>query len=51
MDKEWILDIRFIVKAKEDWLASNKLIEFLPQATDDIQYTIIHKVKEKKGEL
>lgn len=44
--KEWILDYRFIVKADEDWLASNKLEEFLPEATDDIWYTIIRKVEE-----
>ena len=42
------MDVRFIVKAEKDWLASNKILDFLPESTNEIQYTIIRKIKERK---
>ena len=47
-EKKWIIDIRFTIKAEEDWLASNKLLEFLPYANDDIEYTAINMIRELK---
>jgi hypothetical protein len=44
--KKFVIDVRFIINAKEDWLAANKLDEFLPEANDDVeQYTPINRIR------
>lgn len=45
-EKKWIVDIRFTIKAKEDWLASVKLMEFLPNGNEDVEYTILSTIRE-----
>jgi len=46
--EKWIMDFRFTIKAKEDWLAANKLLKFLPNANDGIEYTAINVIRELK---
>lgn len=46
--KEYYVDYRFIVKAFDKPNASDKVLAFLPEATDDIWYTIIRIRKRRK---
>ena len=50
-EKKWIIDVRFIVKAKEDWLAINKWYDWMREADDNvIEYNLTHTVKELSEE-
>ena len=40
------IDYRFIIEAKDLREAMEKLINFLPEATEDIWYTEKNKIKE-----
>ena len=49
-EKEYYIDYRFIVKADSYYMANRYLALYLPEANDDIWYTII-KGRENKRKV
>jgi len=48
--REWYVDYRFFVTAKDRGEAADKVLEFLPDSTDDIWYSIVKVIEKEKEE-